>query len=422
MQRKLKILISAYACSPVRGSEPGMAWNIIYEIGKYHEVHVITEEFKWKKDIEDRLHNEPQLNENLRFYFIYKRRNRTLRKIWPPSYYWFYKQWQRKAYTLSMEIDKKEQFDLVHQLNMIGFREPGYLWKFKNKPVVWGPVGGFAQMRLPFLKSLNLNDMIYYSGRNILNLIQMNFSIRVMRMANRATIILSSTNDAKSGLFKYYNRESVLINETGAKKNHKNLNQFDKDSFNIVWVGRMIGLKALPLALYALAALSPDVFFKFHIVGGGPNLIRWKKLSERLGISSKCIFYGELPYVETQNIISAATILLFTSLQEGTPHVVLEALSYGIPVICHDANGHGDVINSKCGIKVSMISPMRSIEDFSQAIFKLYTNRGLLNQLSVGSLERAHELSWENKGLQICALYEDALARYNSDQAPIRKY
>ena len=40
--RRLKIFISAYACEPEKGSEPGIGWNVVNELAKYHEVHVLT--------------------------------------------------------------------------------------------------------------------------------------------------------------------------------------------------------------------------------------------------------------------------------------------------------------------------------------------------------------------------------------------
>ena len=49
--KKLKILISCYACSPYRGSEPGMGWGFVKGISQFHEVHVITEQEKWEEEI-----------------------------------------------------------------------------------------------------------------------------------------------------------------------------------------------------------------------------------------------------------------------------------------------------------------------------------------------------------------------------------
>ena len=127
MPKKLKILVSAYACAPNKGSEPGMGWNFVIGLAKFHELHVIVEKRKWEQPINDFLEHNPGLNDSVTFYFIDKKRNKPLRKIWPPSYYWFYKKWQKKAYKLACQLDQKENFDLIHQLNMVGYREPGYL-------------------------------------------------------------------------------------------------------------------------------------------------------------------------------------------------------------------------------------------------------------------------------------------------------
>ena len=62
MNKKLKILISCYACSPKRGSEPGMGWSFVNGLSKQHEVHVIVEKEKWKKDILEQLSKTPNNN------------------------------------------------------------------------------------------------------------------------------------------------------------------------------------------------------------------------------------------------------------------------------------------------------------------------------------------------------------------------
>ncbi len=97
MQKSLKILVSAYACAPNQGSEPGMGWNFVTGLSRYHQVHVITEQEKFGLPIEIYLSENQGITENLKFYFILKKRNRLLRKIWPPSYYWYYRRWQKQA-------------------------------------------------------------------------------------------------------------------------------------------------------------------------------------------------------------------------------------------------------------------------------------------------------------------------------------
>ena len=95
---RLKVLISAYAASPYQGSEAGVGWGIICSLAEHHELHVIVEEEKFRADIERFLKLNPARLSNVRFYFIRKKRNRKLRRIWPPSYYWYYRSWQKSTY------------------------------------------------------------------------------------------------------------------------------------------------------------------------------------------------------------------------------------------------------------------------------------------------------------------------------------
>ena len=42
-------------------------------------------------------------------------------------FYFHYNKWQQKTLAIAKQIIKEQNIDIVHQLNMIGFREPGYL-------------------------------------------------------------------------------------------------------------------------------------------------------------------------------------------------------------------------------------------------------------------------------------------------------
>ena len=150
------------------------------------------------------------------FYFIQKKRHRTLRKIWPPSYYWFYKIWQKKAYALAEKLDKKENFDVIHQLNMVGYREPGFLWKI-DKPFVWGPIGGTQNVPWHLFAVLNAYGKLFYGGRNVINTIQKHFLSRPKLAAkkNQSTLI-AATPDIKKDIKKLWGRNSEIITEVGA--------------------------------------------------------------------------------------------------------------------------------------------------------------------------------------------------------------
>ncbi len=98
-------------------------------------------------------------------------------------------------------------------------------------------------------------------------------------------------------------------------------------------------------------------------------------------------------------------VFLFTSLQEGTSTVVMEALSLGLPVICHDACGMSVAVTETSGIKIRMISREKSITDFATAIRSLISNPTQIQSLSAAALHRAQELSWDGKVRQIAEIY-----------------
>ena len=292
MHQKFKILVSAYACSPNNGSEPGMGWNFVTGLSNFHDVHVIVEKRKWEQPINKYLELQPSLKQNLTFHFIDKKRNKWLRKLWPPSYYWFYKKWQKKAYKLALELDEEENFEIIHQLNMVGYREPGYLWNIE-KPFVWGPIGGLENSPWNFLPHIGLKGLIFYSARNLVNLLQRNLLIRPKKAVSRANSILISATPNVAFLAKQlWKKDSDIICEVGQEKiklnkiNHRSQNE----PLKIIWCGVHQPRKNLKLLLEALSKVT--INFELHILGDGEMKNKWKKSSKSLGIAHNCYWHG----------------------------------------------------------------------------------------------------------------------------------
>ena len=395
--RKLKILVSAYACSPNRGSEPGMGWNFVKGISRFHEVHAIVEQEKWEEDIKKYISENKEETKNLHFYFIRKKRARKLRKIWPPSYYYFYRQWQKKAYKLAVELHKKEKFDLVHQLNMVGFREPGYLWKM-DIPFVWGPIGGLDNSPWSFLPSLGFRGMIFYTGRNLINLWQRNFRIRPRKAANRPNSkLIAATPSNAQFIKKLWNRDSTIITEVGreAIENVHLALRAKNEPLRIIFSGLHTPGKNLPLLLKALKNVTFP--FELHILGHGEMTKNWKQLAIKNGISSSCKWYGWLEKEKAIEVMQQNHVLCITSISDLTSTVTLEALSCGLPIVCLDHCGFAHVVNESCGIKIPVDSPQKAALGFANALEKLYYNEEYRQQLSKGALKRAEDFNWNNK-------------------------
>lgn len=413
MPKKLKLLISAYACCPNRGSEPGMGWNFVLGLSEFHEVHVITETVKWKTEIELHLAEFPELKKNLTFYFIEKKRNKKLRKLWPPSYYWFYKNWQKDTYQLALELEKIENFDIIHQLNMVGYREPGYLWKI-DKPFVWGPIGGLENSSWNFLPSLGLKGLVFYTGRNIYNLFQRNLSKRAKQAATRNNSILIAATPGNHKLIKeLWNTNSEVICEVGQENQGIEIVPSKRTSstepLKIIWSGLHTPRKNLPLLLNVLDKVKFP--FELHILGKGEMTNHWKKIAQDKGLTEDCFWYGWIERQKAIEIMSTGHVFCITSISDLTSSVTLEALSYGLPIICLDHCGFAHVVTEESGIKIPVNSPKKAAMNIGKALTSFYSDENYRQSLSNGAIKRASDFSWDKKIENLNAIYESLLEK-----------
>jgi glycosyltransferase involved in cell wall biosynthesis len=411
----ISVLINAYAVSPNHGSEPGVGWKLVVELAKYCTVYVVTEA-EFKNEILAAISNLPQKN-NIHFYFNDIGEN--VRKIcWNQGdyrFYYYYRNWQKRTYEIAIEIISCHKIDIIYQLNMIGFREPGYLWKIKEIPFIWGPIGGFVFIKLSFLFSLGFKNFFFYSLKNVVNFLQATFHPRVRKAIFHSKLLFAASMESKFSIKKFYKRDSILLNETGCNLNSLQIPvdmYKSKADFNILWVGRFIPTKMLNMALEVVSNLVHLKNFKLHIVGSGNNSIvdkYYQDLAINLGINQKCIWYGNISHTRVQGLMSNSDILLFTSIVEGTSHVVLESIANNLPIVCFDTCGHGGVVDSDIGVKIPVSNPIDSVQEFSKEIEFLFNNRKVLNRLSDNCREKVNQLSWEKKGEFIFSQFKKVL-------------
>lgn len=217
-----KVLVSAYACSPYRGSEPGMGWHYLQAVAEDNEVWCLVEEEKWRSDIEKFYEKKADTSGvldagRMHFVFIRKPRARWLRKIWPPSYYWFYRIWQKKAFKRAQMLHAKEKFSLAYQMTMTGFREPGYLWRL-DTPFAWGPIGGNVNVDWRLLPLAGLTGALEYAARNIINWMHCRFLRRPRMAARRATacgMLMASTGEIAEAAKRLWNADAHVLCENG---------------------------------------------------------------------------------------------------------------------------------------------------------------------------------------------------------------
>lgn len=397
--------MNAYGCSPYKGSEAGLGWLWAIRLAEYVDLWVITET-ESKADILKEIENVP-CKDHLHFSFV-DIGEKARQMCWNQGdwrFYYFYDKYQENVYEVAKRLHQKVHFDIVHHLNMICYREPGYLWKLEGCKYVWGPIGGLTNVPTKFLSELDLKQCIFYLVKNTLNNIFFKCSSKVKSSFDRADVLVSSQQCCYNIIKDVYKKESIIINETGvefegmtAKKN------FDAETLELVWVGRMIPTKMLNIAIKTLAECK-DLNIAIHFLGDGECKNGAALLADKLGVSDKCIWHGMIKKDEVQKILDESHLFFFTSIVEGTSHAVMEAIAHGLPVLCFDACAHGRIINDKMGFKIPMTTPADAVRDFATILKEVYADRSLLIKASSCESADLKYLSWNSKIKNIVEIY-----------------
>lgn len=403
----MKVLVSCYACSPYHGSEPGMGWNFVHCLAPMHELHIITES-KYKADLDRYFAEHPDEAQQYHFYFLPRKRYDVLRKIWPPSYYWFYRIWQRKVLSFARQLDAKENFDVAHALNMAGYREPGFLYQL-GKPLVWGPVGGFCISPWCLLRSMGMYGLLYYGARNLINVWQMHHKLTPRKMARHANAIIAATQDNHDAISALWHRESTIIPEVGLTEAQTNVALRKREGkLKICWSGQHTPAKTLNLLLDALASVKDARGIELHVIGQGRSTKRWKRQAQQLQLDN-IVWHGWVEREKAWEIMRSCDVFVITSVADLTSSVLLEALSFGLPIVALDLFGFSNAITDQCGIKIPVHSRQQVVADLAHAINVLESDESKRHELAKGALSRANDFTWSQKAKTIDDIYSQVI-------------
>lgn len=407
-----RILMVAYYCSPYKGSDWRVGWGRAVHAAERFDVWVITS-VQSRADIERYLEQNGPISNLTFIYEELGTMGRVLARI-PISYLYTnpfaYGSWQKQVYRRAEELHTRHGFDLTHHVNLIGYREPGHLWRL-NVPFIWGPIGGTQSCPWRFLASAGAMDMMKESFRTAANWLQLRFSRKVRRALNSAAVVLVANSDGKRA-FNRYRPDAIQLLETGlddvTPREHKTRHG---GPLRILWSGEVQFRKALHLLLHALSQINGAIEFEVRILGRGPNLEKARALAERLGVSQYCRFLGWLPLQEAMEQSAWADVFVFSSLRDTSGNVMLEAMSRGVPVITFDHQGAGDIVTESSGIKIPVTTPADAAHRFRDALVALGTNPERLEELSQGAVERAQYFLWRRNAAELSDIYARVLEK-----------
>jgi glycosyltransferase involved in cell wall biosynthesis len=397
-----KLLMSAYACCPDRGSEPGVGWNRAFLAAQDFDTWVITEDADYGAVIRQYLKSHGPVD-GLQFVYVPKSRLVRLLRYGLRLYYPALRLWHRDAYRVAQQLHDEIGFDAVHQVNFMTFREPGYLWKL-DAPFIWGPWGGVQNYPWRFLPMAGPLAAMREGLRSIINVIQLRFNRRVQTAARRAELLLACNSENQEAFARVHGiKPKVLAGNGVAALLADSPKRPRSSAIKLLWVGRLEGFKGLPLLLKALARLSGALRWELQVIGKGPKLKQWQRLTARLGIADQVSWN----YLATKDVYSEyrkSDIFVFTSMRESIPTVVIEAMSAGLPIIYLDHHGMRDMVPRDAGIGIAVRTPKQVINDLAESITALFDDPSARERMSMAALEQAEKYLWSNQGKQLNGL------------------
>jgi glycosyltransferase involved in cell wall biosynthesis len=413
MKGRLKVLIEAYECSPVRNHAPGSAWQILSRLARKHELWVITEKTQYEEEVRGFLSGLPDLAERIHFRFIPRRRrswHKGARPVIPIRKVRDYRDWLRQSFEVARDLHSRERFDLAHHLRGDSFREPGFLWRLPV-PFVWGPTGGIPGVPFSLMGVMGMRDRVLHTLRNLITAGQFHFSRTVRCAAANAACILAQSVSDQIELQKIASAGVRLVHEQAADPSQCAVHAFDgKRPLRVAWAGRCIGLKGVPILLRAACHPRLRGRVELHLAGDGPLRLKWQTLAKRLGIADQCCWKGWLAQNETLRMMSECDILGFPSMLEATSTTTMQALSLGLPVIALKLCGLEDVVTEACGVSVP-VSDLRSVvADFANALVRMVENPSLVEALSHGACHQAKKFSWDSIASLVEQAYNDVVS------------
>ena len=256
-------------------------------------------------------------NSNINDDFSVKRIDRNLPIIY---------RWLKTIFTI-YKLGKNKDLIFVNGLGTETTIANIFLKKKIIRKIVGDPVWERAYSKAKISESFDEFQVKNYGFSISLQKKVRSFSIK------KSDIVVTPSKHLKNFILNLGFKNKIEIINNGVFIPEENTNIFTNDQINITIVSRLVSHKNIEKIIKAISDLNSPLI-NLNIIGDGPELNQLQKISLESNNKDNIIFHGKLNRDDINHIFLKSDIYIQASNYEGLPHSLLEAMSYGIPVLC----------------------------------------------------------------------------------------
>jgi glycosyltransferase involved in cell wall biosynthesis len=282
----------------------------------------------------------------------------------------------RNALAMAWVAMRGHRFDVVYAT---GLGPPAVAGaRLARRPIVLKVVGDPAWERTirRGLTSAGFDAFQHETKRSV--------AVRAMKFlrtwsTRHATAVVTPSEHLRRTVRGWSGRDDVVVVPNGVRTQvPSGMQPSSSSGLAALFAGRLVPWKRVELLIGAVARTADA---HLDVVGDGPEAAALRCRAETEGVSDRIRFLGSLPHDDVMKRMESADVFVLASSYEGLPHVLIEALASGTPVVATRDAGTVDVIED--GVNGVLVDP--TPEALAAALRELAADRGRLADLREGA-------------------------------------
>lgn len=298
-----------------------------------------------------------------------------------------------------------EQYAVAHQVVPVAMRYPSPA-RGLGIPLVMGPVGGSLESPAAFVTEEG--ETPWWQRLRRLDRWRIQHDRALRATYEQAALVVGVAEYVRDFLAHVSIQRFEIMSEIAVDR----LPELPEPTgqggtVRLLHVGRIVRTKGLRDVIRALDTLR-DLNVELDVVGDGNDRAACEQLVADLALADRVTFHGKVSRDRVDAFYSAADVFVFPSYREPGGSVVLEAMSYGLPLIVCRRGGPGANVTDECAIRLEAHNPDQLAADCADAVRTIVTDPTRRAAMSAASRRHAAEAHlWSSRLTQMTRYYDE---------------